>query len=234
MNSNEEKNTTEKGVGVYKTEGVILKKADLTDSDRLLTIYTKKLGKILVRAKGIGKRESKLKSLIEPFNVYEFLLAKSRTIDVLTNVWPQKEFIYLRANLESLSLAIYFAELVDKLIPAPEPDAKIWALLTRAMEAVDKFNSPQPSLKIREEENPPQPSFKKEGVPPFEKGRVGGILTLPNLKTAFEEKLLEFLGHPTFKIRGKTEPREKQNYLQSLAGEEINSLRFLGSYLGIG
>jgi DNA repair protein RecO (recombination protein O) len=148
-------------IPVYKTQGIILKKAEANDSDRLLTVYTQKFGKILVRGRGIGKKESKLKSLIEPFNLYELMLARSRNVDVLANSSPIKEFIFLRSNLENLALAIYFAELVDKLVVAPEQDENIWALLTRAFGALDQ---------------------KRDD--------------LPKLKTAFEQKLLEFLGQP--------------------------------------
>jgi hypothetical protein len=176
-----------------------------------LTVYTEKLGKIFVRAKGVGKRDSKLKGVIEPFNVYEFLLAKSKNIDVLANAYPEKEFVYLRGHLENLSLAIYFGELVDKLVIAPERDAKIWALLVRAMEVLDKTL------------NPPQPSLK--GGSPHPLGGDGG--DFEKVKLIFEEKLLEFLGHPTFKMKGKKTEREKNFYLNSLAGEEIRSVMFL-------
>jgi len=181
-------------VGVYKTEGIIFKKADLSDTDRLLTVYTKKFGKILVRAKGVGKRESKLKSLIEPFNIYELMLARSKTIDVLAGSWPTKEFNFLRGNLEALALAIYFAELVDKLVVAPEYDENLWALLVRGFEVLNQ---------------------KRDD--------------LPKIKTAFEEKLLEFLGHPTFVMRGKLTSLQKMHYFESLTGEQIESVRFLRS-----
>jgi DNA repair protein RecO (recombination protein O) len=181
-------------IPVYKTEGIILKKTELSETDRLLTVYTKKFGKILVRAKGIGKKESKLKCLIEPFNIYEFMLARSKTIDVLANSSPIKEFLYLRNNLPALALAFYFGELFDKFVVAPEPDENLWALATRAFEAVNQ---------------------KRDD--------------LPKLKEAFEKKLLEYLGHPDFAVRGKITSQQKIHYLQSLAGEEINSVRFLRS-----
>jgi DNA repair protein RecO len=149
------------------------------------------MGKILVRARGIGKSESKLKGMIESFNIYEFLLAKSKNIDVLANAYPEKEFVFLRGHLENLSLAIYCGELIDKLVVAPERDAKIWALLSRAMEVL---NAPGTNL--------------------------------AKVKKAFEEKLLEFLGHPTFSMRGKKAENEIF-YLQELAGEEIKSAGFL-------
>ena len=184
----------EKGVRVYKTEGIILKKADLSDTDRLLTVYTKKFGKILVRAKGIGKKESKLKSLIEPFNIYELMLARSRNIDVLAGSWTIKEFNFLRSNLENLALAIYFAQLLDKLVVAPEYDENLWLLMTHAFGALNQ---------------------KRDD--------------LPKLKEAFEKKLLEYLGHPTFVMCGKLTSLQKMHYLESLAGEQIESVRFLRS-----
>jgi len=171
---------------VYKTQGIIIKKADLGEAGRLLTIYTKNYGKILVRAKGIGKKESKLKSLIEPFNLCEFLIARSKTIDVLTNVYPIKEFLWLHHNLDSLALAFYFAELVDKLVVAPEPDENLWRLILRAFEVL---NEPRQDL--------------------------------AKIKTAFEQKLLEFLGH------GIPKNKKALEVIQGLAGEEIKSRKFL-------
>lgn len=190
----DEQNSADRSVKVYKTQGIIFKKADLGEQDRLLTIYTQKFGKILVRAKGVGKRESKLKSLIEPFNLYEFLLAKSKNIDVLANSYPIKEFLYLRQNLENLALAIYFGELVDKLVVAPEYDQNLWLLLVRGFEALNQ---------------------KRDD--------------LLKIKTAFEQKLLEFLGHPTFVTSGRLTSLQKNHYLESLAGEQIKSVRFLRS-----
>jgi hypothetical protein len=200
---------------VYKTRGVILKKADFSDTDRLLTVYTEKFGKILVRAKGVGKKESKLKSLIEPFNVYEFLLAKSKNIDVLANSYPIKEFLYLRGHLEDLSLAIYFVELVDKLVVEPERDEKIWGLLVRAFNFLDE--EADKAIKAK-----PHASARGAESGAVSRSEIGA-------RAAFEEKLLEFLGHPAFAVRGKKSVHEKQNYLESLAGEEIKSDKFLRS-----
>lgn len=173
-----------------------------------MTIYTKSFGKILVRAKGVGKKESKLKSFLEPFNLCEFLLARSKTIDVLTGVECLKEFIHLRSNLESLALAFYFSELIDKLVVAPERDEKIWTLLTRAMEALEKASSTEAEPKFY-----PSTSSGNKILAP-------GLL---KLKSAFEEKLIEFLGYKIEK------PKDNLRYIQSLAGEEIKSARFLRS-----
>jgi DNA repair protein RecO (recombination protein O) len=173
-------------IPVYKTEGIIIKKTELGETDRFLTIYTKNFGKILVRAKGIGKKESKLKSLIEPFNFCEFLIARSKTIDVLTNVYPIKEFLWLHHNLDSLALAFYFAELTDKLVVAPEQDENLWRLILRAFEVLNERRT-----------------------------------DLRAVKTAFEQKLLEFLGH------GISKNKKPIDIIQGLVREKIKAEKFL-------
>lgn len=176
----------QKGVGVYKTEGIILKSADLGQLDRLLTIYTLGYGKILARAISVRKKEAKLKGLLEPFTYAKFLLAKSKTIDIVTDVEPLDNFLFLHSNLESLTYAYYFSELIDKLVAAPERDENLWRLILRALEVLNQ---------------------KRDD--------------LPKIKTAFEQKLLEFLGH------GIPPNKKALEVIQGLAGERIKSEEFL-------
>jgi DNA repair protein RecO (recombination protein O) len=174
---------------IYKTEGIILRAIDLGDLDRLLIIYTRGYGKIQVRAVSAHKKESKLKGLISPFTKANFLLAKSKTIDILTDVEISDNHQYLRSRLVNLSLAFYFAELVDKLVWGSECDTNLWRLIERGFAALN------------------QPRYTAQ---------------LAKLKTAFEQKLLEFLGH------GRPLKKTALEAIQELAGEEINSYKFLG------
>ncbi|MFH1385638.1 MAG: DNA repair protein RecO, partial [Patescibacteria group bacterium] len=99
---------------IYKTEGIILKSADWGDLDRLLTIYTRGYGKIQARAISARKRDSKLNGLLQSFTLSQFLLAKSKTIDIITDLSVINGYNYLHNNLESLGYAFYFSELIDK------------------------------------------------------------------------------------------------------------------------
>ena len=195
---------------VYKTEGIILKATDLGDLDRLVTVYTRGYGKIQARAISVRKKESKLNGLLQSFTYGHFLLAKSKTIDIITDLEVINSYNYLHSHLANLGYAYYFAELIDKLIPAPERDDNVWRLAARVFEVLN---------------NPPAP-------PSF----TGG-LNLSKLKILFEDKLLEFLGQPSLKLwlashpklnhQDKISPVQRLNYLQSLAGERINSYKFL-------
>lgn len=197
---------------VFKTEGIIIKSADLGELDRLITVYSRGYGKILTRAISARKLESKLRGYLEPFTYSSFLLAKSKTIDIVTDIEPIDNFSHLHGNLESLAYAFYFTELIDKLVVAPERDDKIWALILRAFQVLNEYNSPRPSLKSREGVANP-PSYIKRGV--------GGV-NLSKIRVLFEQKLLEFLGH------GLPKNKTALEIIQGLVGKRIESNKFLG------
>lgn len=125
---------------IYKTEGIILKSAERGEADRLFTIYTREYGKIQARARSVRKQESKLKGFLEPLTHSIFALAKSRTIDIITDIESINIFPHLRANLESLNKACYVATLADKLIVGPEPDEALWGLLLNSLVELDQHN----------------------------------------------------------------------------------------------
>jgi len=193
-------------VSIYKTEGIIIKAVDLGELDRLLFVYTRGYGKLSMRAISARKKESKLRGLLEPFTRGQFVLAKSKTIDIVTDFEVASSFSYLHKNLESLAYAYYFTELIDKLISMPERDDNIWRLVARAFEVL---NDPPKALCVA--------------------GAKGGEVcvqgkNLPKIKILFEEKLVEFLGHGKM---NQLKITQRLNYLQLLAGERLNSHKFL-------
>ncbi|MDD2753345.1 MAG: DNA repair protein RecO [Candidatus Portnoybacteria bacterium] len=220
---------------VYKTEGIILKTADWGDLDRLLTIYTRGYGKIRARAISARKKGSKLNGLLQNFTYGKFLLAKSKTIDIITDLEVADSYQYLHSNLANLGYAFYFAELVDKLVTGQERDDDLWRLILRAFEVL---NNPPTPLCARGAEEKEFCVHVKSSLTPLKKGGAGG-LNLSKLRVLFEDKLVEFLGqpslklwlasHPSLKIRTASHfnPAQRLDYLQSLAGERINSQKFL-------
>lgn len=197
---------------IYKTEGIILKAADWGDLDRLLTIYTSGYGKIQARAISARRKGSKLNGLLQNFIFGQFLLAKSKTVDIITDLEVINNYQYLHGHLENLAHAFYFSELIDKLIPAPERDDDVWRLVARAFEVLDN-----PILTgVKNSDLTPTLSLSKE--------RGQKRINFEQIKILFEDKLVEFLGHGKM---DQVKSVQRLNYLQSLAGERINSQKFL-------
>lgn len=125
-------------IPVYKTQGIILRRFNANEWDKLLVVYTREFGKILVKAKSLRKKEAKMKESLELFNYVDLLLAKGKSMDTITGVVVKSSFINLKSHLPLLAAAYYISELADKLIIGPERDERIWQLILKAFNFMEE------------------------------------------------------------------------------------------------
>ena len=113
----------------YKTEGVILKRLNYGEADRILTIYTKHYGKIRAIAKGVRKITSRKGGNVELFNHCVLFLARGRNLDIVTEAQVVNSFSRLSRDLEKTAAAFYVVELVDQLTPDGQVNRQVFDLL---------------------------------------------------------------------------------------------------------
>jgi len=101
---------------LYRTEAIILKRSDFSEADRLLTFYTPKLGKMRAIAKGVRKPTSRKSGHVELFTHSQFLIAKGRNLDIVTQAETVHAFRPLREDLLRTTYAYYVAELMDLFV----------------------------------------------------------------------------------------------------------------------
>jgi len=121
-------------MATYKTKGIIIKRSNLGEADRILTIYSQKFGKIKAIAKGIRKILSKLGGNLELFCLDDLLIAEGRNLDIVAGAETIKCYLNLRNNLKSTHIAYYLAEIIDKMTEEKEPHPEIFDLLESALE----------------------------------------------------------------------------------------------------
>jgi len=125
----------------YKTKGIILKRTNLGEADRILTIYTRDYGKVKMIGKGIRKIKSKLAGNLELFCLDDLVIAEGRNLDIVTAAVTEKCFFDLRNNLKSAHTAYYLADVVDKLSEEKEPHKEVYDLLDNLLEEINGKNA---------------------------------------------------------------------------------------------
>lgn len=123
---------------LYKTQGIIIKRTNLGEVDRLLTVYTKDFGKILVRAKSVRRSQSKLKGHLELFLHSHLSLAPGKNLDIITGAETIERFSGLHQQLPYLATAYYLSEVIDKSLAGPEKDEQIWQLILSSFYNLDQ------------------------------------------------------------------------------------------------
>jgi len=98
---------------LYKSEALIIRRSDLGEADKILTIFTPNFGKLRVVAKGVRKVTSRLAGHVELFTRSQMLLAKARNLDIVTQSETVDPYRALHDDLSRIAHASYASELLD-------------------------------------------------------------------------------------------------------------------------
>lgn len=122
----------------YKTEGIILKRINLGEADRILTIYSKHYGKIKALAKGVRKIASRKGGNVETFNQVSLFLAQGKNLDIITEAEVVNSFKTWRQDLRKVGIAFYFCELVDQLTAENQTNQAVFSLLVDYLKKISQ------------------------------------------------------------------------------------------------
>ncbi len=100
---------------LYRTPAVILKRMDLGEADRIVTLYSRDVGKIRAVAKGVRRTTSRSAGHLEPFTLSDVMFAVGRELDVISQADTLEAFRQVREDLVLTAHAYYLAEVVDLL-----------------------------------------------------------------------------------------------------------------------
>jgi DNA repair protein RecO (recombination protein O) len=113
----------------YKVNGIVLKARHFGESDRILTILDRDLGKLEGVAKGARRAQSTLRGPCQPFSHNLFFLWHGKSLDGISQVEVVDSFAGLRDNLLKLAAASYLVELVDDVARERDPSPELFDLL---------------------------------------------------------------------------------------------------------
>lgn len=129
-----------------RTEAVVLRRHDLGETDRIVTLYTAHLGKVKAVAKGVRRPTSKLGGHLELFTRSQIMLAKGRNLDVITQVETIDAYHGLRDDLWRAGLAYYVAELTDRLTEERSENEALYTLLTTTFGRISSSRRPDHAI----------------------------------------------------------------------------------------
>lgn len=113
----------------YNTEAVILARRNYSEADRILTLYSKHLGRITTIAKGVRRPTSRKRGSLEIFSHIKFSAARGKNLDIITEVETIENFDHLRKDLKKVSVAYFFVEVVTRSTGEAEESLRLYEML---------------------------------------------------------------------------------------------------------
>lgn len=133
---------TKERTRLYRVEGVVLRRRDLGEADRILTVFSDRLGKLSAIAKGARRTQSRLAGHLEPFCRTSLLLAKGRNLDIVTQASLIEPFKRLHSSEALIAYAGYFADLIDQFCAEEQENHRAYDLFVETLERLDQGLDP--------------------------------------------------------------------------------------------
>ena len=99
----------------YRSSGIILKTQKLGEADRILKILTPENGLVSAIAKGARRMNSSFAAKTQTLNHCDFLLAKGKNLDIVSEVSIVNNFLLGCSDLLALNLAFFASEITEKI-----------------------------------------------------------------------------------------------------------------------
>lgn len=123
------------------TRGIVLRRIDYQEADRILTVLTPSHGKISLIAKGARRSKSKLAGGIELFSVSDITYIKGRKdISTLTSSRLRQHFPNITKDLDRTMAGYELLRRIDKIIESDVEDQAYFDLLQDGLEGLDIMN----------------------------------------------------------------------------------------------
>ncbi len=97
----------------FSTEAIVLKRTKLSDNDMILTLFTKKAGKINAIASGARHPKSRFAAGAHPFVVGRYNVSSGNSLSKVTSIDVHESFYHIREDLDKLAYGAWFLELAD-------------------------------------------------------------------------------------------------------------------------
>ncbi len=111
------------------TDAVVLRQVKAGDGRRMITLFTKRYGKISAGTSINERGKNKSALALRPFTFGHYDLFKSRSSYNINNAEVRSSFFEIGSDLDKFMLASYILEYTEKLLPEEEPNERIFQLL---------------------------------------------------------------------------------------------------------
>ena len=136
----------------YRDDAIVLRTHKLGEADRIITMLSRRHGKVRAVAKGVRRTSSKFGARLEPFSHIDLQFATGRTLDVVTQVESLDAFGEpLTDDYPAYTAGQVMLETADRLVVEErEPALQQYLLLVAALRVLNSGTSdgPRPATLI--------------------------------------------------------------------------------------
>lgn len=124
----------------YKIEAYVIRATRMSESSRVVTLFSKEMGKVKAVAKGVGRPKSKMSGAVELFNLIEGILYKKETADLgtLGSADVLQSYPKITSNARKYGFGSAWCEVLDKTSQPEHPRPETFALTSEIFQCLSE------------------------------------------------------------------------------------------------
>ncbi len=122
----------------FSAQGIILKRTDSGEQDRIVHILTKERGKMICVAKGVRRITSSKASSLEPGNFISGFFVETKSWPLLTQAKLIADCATMPRTLQAFRQLSQILEIFDQVFVEEEIDTPMFTLITKLRSTVTK------------------------------------------------------------------------------------------------
>jgi DNA repair protein RecO (recombination protein O) len=135
---------------LQKCEGIVIRSTDYGESNKVVTLYTRELGKVGVMAKGAKKPNSRLSAITQLFTHGYFLVQKGSGLGSLQQGEMISSLRSIREDIFLTAYSSYIIELTDKSTEDRKVNPYLFELLHQTLNYINEGYDPDVLMNIFE------------------------------------------------------------------------------------
>jgi DNA repair protein RecO (recombination protein O) len=124
-------------VTLYRDQAVVLRTQKLGEADRIVTMLSRRHGKVRAVAKGVRRTKSRWGGRLEPFVHVDVQNYAGRELDVVTQAEIVDPFAAMMTDYERYTAGTAMLEATDRLTEEREPSLRMYLLLVGGLRSLD-------------------------------------------------------------------------------------------------
>lgn len=128
------------------SRGIVIRKTESGEHNKLITLYTRELGKVRVLAKSVKKNTSKQAGHLDLFNVVDFVAVPGKNYPIITQAQSSDNFLVIKSSFTKLMAGFFILESFHRLIYEHEQDVVLWDFLNAQLNKLERIVSEKTAL----------------------------------------------------------------------------------------
>ena len=122
---------------LYRDQAVVLRTQKLGEADRIVTMLSRRHGKVRAVAKGVRRTKSRFGGRLEPFVHVDVQNYQGRELDIVTQAEIVDPFAAMMNDYERYTAGTAILEIAERLTEDREPSLRLYLLLVGALRSLD-------------------------------------------------------------------------------------------------